>query len=158
VNFGFDRRFGNGACRLFLGLLFFGLPGMLRAQKISVSGSPGLLAITTAVAGSPPTAVSNSTTTYTMSGNPTKNNKIIAQLNAAMPTGVTLSLQLVPPVGATSLGAVALDVVAKDILTNIPANAKGDVLGITYRLSATAAAGIVPLTSRTVTITIVDLP
>jgi hypothetical protein len=151
------RRCQSIACCLAL-LVSSPLAKPLYAQKISVSGSPGTLVITTAVAGQGFTSVSNSSTTYSLTGNPTRINKVIAQLNAPMPGGVTLSLRLVPPSGATSLGSVALDATARDVLTNIPPSAKGDVLAMTYTLSATAAAGVIPLSSRTVTLTIVDLP
>jgi len=78
------------------------------AQTLAVSGSPGLLRISSAIAGSQPTSVSNSTTTYTVStGNPNRTYKITAGLNIAMPPNVTLMATLAAPAGATSLGAVA---------------------------------------------------
>lgn len=145
------------AGRLLLCFALFG-PAAARAQKITVSGSPGLLQISTAVPGLPPTSVSNSTTTYTLSGRIKANNKITAQINSAMPSGVTLALRMAVPSGGTSLGDVALGIVARDILTNFPKGSKGTAFAITYTLSATVAAGVVPLTSRTVTLTIVNLP
>lgn len=152
----------GGRCRrtvLRLALLVLAAaPASAQAQKISVSGSPATLTITTAVTGEAPTSVSSSNTTYSLTGNPTRINKVIGQLNAAMPAGLTLSVTLTPPTGATSPGPVALSTVARDLLTNIPPSAKGDVLAITYTLQAAAAAGIVPLSSRTVTLTIIDLP
>ena len=58
------------------------------AQTVGVSGNPGLLRVSTAVAGSEPIAVSNSSTTYTVT-TPQANRlyKIIARLSAPMPVG-----------------------------------------------------------------------
>lgn len=131
-----------------------------QATSLTVSGNPGLLRISAAVAGGQPVSVTNATTSYTMSTplNP-KNRvyKITAELDAAMPVGTTLEATFAPPPGATSYGAVALDVTARDVVTNI-ANDLTSTRGITYRFSATAAAGVIPVTSRTVTITITRGP
>jgi len=130
------------------------------AQTIAVSGSPALLRISTAVSGSAPTSVTNATTTYTVTtpfaGNPTY--KVTAQLNAEMPAGTTLTATFAAPaIGGTSTGAVALDMTARDMVTGIPKKAN-NTQGITYTFSATAAAGVVPFTSRTVTLTILVFP
>ena len=130
----------------------------LSAQTIAVSGTPGLLRISTAVAGSQPVGVSNATTTYTVT-TPQQNRtyRITARLDAPMPSGVTLAATLAAPPGSTSLGAVALDATNRDVVTGIRRNAN-TTRGITYQLSATVAAGVVPLSSRTVTLTIVQEP
>jgi hypothetical protein len=70
-----------------------------------------------------------------------------------MPAGVTLSVNLAAPTGATSAGAQALGTTAVDVVTGITKIAQG-TLGVTYTLSATASAGVVSSTSRTVTYTI----
>jgi hypothetical protein len=128
------------------------------AQTIAVSGNPGLLRVTTAIAGSEPVAVSNSTTTYTVTTpNPNRVHKVVAQLNAAMPTGLTLAATLDPPPGATSLGPIALDMTARDVVTAIPKNTNSTQL-ITWTLTASVLAGVVPPTSRIVTLTIVRGP
>jgi hypothetical protein len=44
------------------------------------------------------------------------------------------------------------------VVINVDAQKKGVTRGITYTLSATPAAGVVPLQSRTVTLTIVSMP
>ena len=123
-----------------------------------MSGNPGLLRVSNAVAGSEPVAVSNSATTYTVT-TPGANrlHKVTAQLNAAMPAGLTLTATFAPPPASTSLGPVALDMTARDVVTNIPRNTNA-TQGITYTLAATAAAGVVPPTSRIVTLTIVRAP
>lgn len=141
--------------------LFALLPGagaVARAQTLAVSGSPGLLRVTTAIAGSEPIAVSNSSTTYTVvTPNPNRLYNITAQLNAPMPLGLTLTGSLQAPPGATSLGPVALDATARNVVTGIPRRTTATA-GITYQLSATVAAGVVPLSTRTVTLTIIQAP
>jgi hypothetical protein len=128
------------------------------AQTISVSGNPGLLRISSAIAGSEPIAVSDAATTYTVvTGNPNRLHKVTARLSAPMPVGVTLTAALAAPPGATSLGPVPLDGVARDVVTDIPRRTTA-TQAITYTLSATVAAGVIPNSSRTVTLTIVQQP
>ena len=128
------------------------------AQTLSASGNPALLRVNTAVAGSEPIAVSNSSTSYTVTTpNPNRPHNITAQIDANMPVGITLTVSLAAPPGATSLGPIALDVTARDVVTGIPRRANS-THGITYQLAATVQAGVVPLSSRTVTLTIVQAP
>lgn len=130
----------------------------LGAQTIAVSGTPGLLRVSTAVAGSQPVAVSNATTTYTVTTpQPNRTYRISARLDAPMPLGLTLTATLAAPPGSTSLGAVALDATDRDVVTGIRRNTN-TTRSITYQLSATVDAGVVPLSSRTVTLTIVQEP
>lgn len=129
-----------------------------RAQSVSVSGNPGLLRVSTAIAGSEPLSVSNATTTYTVTtGNPNRPHRITARLSVPMPVGVTLTASLAAPPGATSLGPVALDATDRDVVLDIPRRTDA-TQSITYMLSATVAAGVVPTSSRTVTFTIVQQP
>ena len=128
------------------------------AQTVNVSGNPGLLRISTAIAGSEPIAVSNSGTTYTVTtGNPNRPHKIMARLSAPMPVGVTLTASLAAPPGATSLGPIALDAIDRDVVLDIPRRTTA-TQAITYALSATVAAGVIPNSSRTVTLTLVQQP
>lgn len=128
------------------------------AQTIAVSGNPGLLRISAAVAGSQPTSVTNGSTTYTVTTPaPNRTYKVTAQLNAAMPSGVTLTATFAAPPGATSLGPVALGVTALDVVTGVPRNTNS-TQSITYQLGAAVSAGVVTLSSRTVTLTIVRFP
>lgn len=149
----FSRRGWLGAVLLFMG------SRAAFAQTLAVSGSPaGLLRISSAVAGSQPISVSNATTTYTVVTPPANRlYNVTARLNAAMPTGVTLTATLAAPAGATSLGPVALDATARNVVTGITRNTTA-TQGITYQLSATVLAGVVPNSSRTVTLTIVQAP
>ena len=139
-------------------LMLIASTGAVGAQTISVSGNPGLLRISSAIAGSQPISVSTATTTYTVvTPGPNRTYAVTMQLNANMPAGVTLTATLAAPPGATSLGAVALDVTARNMVTGIPRNTNS-TQGIAYALSATAAAGVIANSSRTVTLTILRFP
>lgn len=129
------------------------------AQTLTTAGTPGLLRVSSAVAGSEPIAVSTSGGTYSITTpNPNRQYAITGQINSNMPAGVTLTVTLAAPgQGSVSLGAVALDVTARNLVTGIKKNSTA-TQSITYQLTATAAAGVVPLSSRTVTLTIIQFP
>jgi hypothetical protein len=130
------------------------------AQTFSVSsGTLAKMTITTAVAGSQPTSVTNTATTYNVRVRSWQGIKhITAQIDLAMPAGTTLQLSMVPPAGATSPGLVTLTTTAQSIVNNI-ANVNPTVtLPITYKFSATAAAGVVATFTRRVTLTMVTGP
>lgn len=127
------------------------------AQTLSVSGSPPALVVSTAVAGAQPVAVTDASTTYTTSALFLATKKITGQLNANMPAGVTLTIALVAPSGATSNGTVTLDNTPRDLVVNI-SNLIPATNPITYVLSATVSAGVIPSSSRTVTLTLVNYP
>src|SRR5437764_5519995 len=126
------------------------------AQTMAVSGNPASLHITAAVAGSQPTSVTNAVTTYTVT-TPAANKtwRITAQLNVAMPTDVTLTGTFAAPPGATSVGAVALDLTARNVVTGIPKNTNA-TQGITYQLSALVTAGVIASSTRTLTLTVIQ--
>ncbi|HST63326.1 MAG TPA: hypothetical protein VLK84_31740 [Longimicrobium sp.] len=119
-------------------------------DQISVSGSPSLV-VNTATAGSALTSASASGT-YAVTTNGT-GRKITASLDSNMPSGVTLTVSLGAPTGASSAGTVTLSTTAQDVVTGITTvNESG--LSIGYGLSATVAAGVVPAGNKTVTYTI----
>ena len=121
-------------------------------NELSVSGSSASLTVNSATAGSAPNAVTDTTTTYAITTNET-NRKITGAIDTAMPSGVTLSVTLGAPTGATSLGKQALGTSAVDLVNSISTlNESGKA--ITYELSATSAAGVVASASKTVTLTI----
>lgn len=119
-------------------------------NQIAFTGSPSLV-INTAAAGADPNSVT-AAVTWAVTSNQS-NAKITASLNAALPTDVVLRVDLEAPAGATSAGAQALGTTSVDLVTGITRVAQG-ALGVTYTLSATAAAGVVASTTRTVTYTI----
>jgi hypothetical protein len=124
-------------------------------NQISVTGSPSLI-INSASAGGAPTAATASAS-YDITTNGT-NEKITAQLDTDMPTGVTLSASLAAPSTGTSAGAKSLSqTTAQDMVTGISTESQTG-LAINYTLNATAAAGVVPAGTRTVTYTITAGP
>ena len=82
-----------------------------------------------------------------------------AATNAHGTVGPTLSATFAAPTGsqATSSGAIPLDVTARTMVYNIKKNFSGTA-AITYQFDATVAAGVVPSTTRTVTLTITTYP
>jgi hypothetical protein len=121
-------------------------------NELSVSSPSVSLVVNSATAGSAPNAATSSSTSYAITTNES-GRKIVGALNSDMPTGVTLSVTLGAPTGATSLGKVALGSTAIDLVTGISTlNETGK--SIAYELAATSAAGVVPSASKTVTLTI----
>jgi hypothetical protein len=121
-------------------------------NELSVSAATASLTVNSATAGSAPSAVTDSTTTYAVTTNET-NRKITGAINTNMPSGVTLSVTLGAPTGATSTGKQALSTAAADLVTGISSlNESGK--SIEYELAATTAAGVVPSATKTVTLTI----
>ncbi|MGH7678987.1 MAG: hypothetical protein ACRENU_11010 [Gemmatimonadaceae bacterium] len=119
-------------------------------NQIAFAGAPSLV-INTATAGSNPTDATAGATwavTTNQSGA-----RITASIGSNMPAGLTLSVNLAAPAGATSTGAQTLTTVAVDVVTGITQQAQGG-LAATYSLSATPAAGVVASSTRTVTYTI----
>lgn len=119
-------------------------------NQIAFSGSPSLV-INTATAGSAPTAAS-AAATWSVTTNQT-GAKITASIGSAMPAGLTLQVDLSAPGGATGAGFQTLSTTAVDVVTGITKLSQS-ALSVSYSLSATAAAGVVSSTSRTVTYTI----
>ncbi len=122
-------------------------------NQMSVSGNPGALVISTATAGSAPTDATDATTTWAVTTNQT-GTKVTAAIDLAMPSGVTLKVNLGAPTGATSAGSVSLGTTAVDLVTGIT-KLNASAKTVTYTLSATPAAGVVASASRTVTYTVV---
>jgi hypothetical protein len=119
-------------------------------NQIAFSGSPSLV-ISTATAGSAPTSATASAT-WAVTTNQTSS-KITASIASNMPSGLTLSVDLSAPAGGSSAGAKALSTTAVDLVTGITKLAQNGI-AVGYTLDATAAAGVVSSTSRTVTYTI----
>lgn len=132
-------------------LIIYAFP--LFSDSITISTNPGTLSITTATAGSNPLPVSDSLTTYSVTTTNVVRN-ITGKINTNMPTGLTLSVQLVAPLGASSAGSQAMSSTAANLVTSIPKNTVGALLGITYTLTATAAAAPTASSTRTLTLTL----
>lgn len=127
--------------------------------KISTSGNPGALTISNGTAGSDNlTAVSDNSTTYSITQNFGNTVKITANLDAALASGYTLSINLASTKG-TSVGAVdisnATSGSASDVVTGIARGADaGQAIGYTF--GAAASAGTLASTTRTVTLTLTN--
>jgi len=124
--------------------------------KIAVSGNPGALSITEGVAGlNQLTSVSDNSTTYGITQNVANTVKISAQLSAALPAGFTLRLQLASTKG-TSAGLVDISSGSSvDVVTAIARGADANQT-VSYTFSATADAGTLAPTVRTVTLTLTN--
>jgi hypothetical protein len=118
-------------------------------NSISVTGSPSLV-ISAANAGSAPTSVT-ANATYSITTNEV-GQKVTASIDSDMPSGVTLSVLLGAPTGA-SASSQSLSEIAADVLTGVSTLSEAG-LSMEYTLAATAAAGVVAADSRTVTYTI----
>jgi hypothetical protein len=121
-------------------------------NEISVSGNPGDLVVNSATAGSEPNEDTDNSTNWAITTNQTAR-KITGSINTAMPTNVTLEINLTAPTGGVSENDVSLSATDADLVTSIETVAESG-LTITYTLSATVAAGVVPQAQKTVTITL----
>lgn len=136
------------------GLLLYGSRPAAAQQVLSPAGP---IVVASAVAGSQPTPVVSAAPGYSGGVPFVGQKKIVAQLNANTPAGVTLAVRITGGSSGTSLGYVGLDISARDVVI---ATTPGfySTVNISYTLSATVTAGVVASTSRTVTFTLLDYP
>jgi hypothetical protein len=106
-------------------------------NQISFTGSPSLT-IATLPTGGGSTTATDATSTWAITSNQT-GSKVTGSLSAAMPSNLTLAVQLGAPTGATSTGMTTLTTAPVDLVTGI-SNAASSGLAVTYHLTATAAA------------------
>ena len=118
-------------------------------NQIAVRGAPALTIH--AIPGQTATATSN-VSTWSVTTNQT-GAKVTAALAAPMPSGLTLSLALTPPSGATSTGLQTLATEPVDVVTNVSRLSAAD-LPMTYQLQANVDAGTTLSGTRAVTLTI----
>ena len=123
-------------------------------NEIDVSGNPGALIVSSATAGSEPSAATDATTSYSITTNGS-NKKITGILDSAMPTNTSLGVTLTAPTGGSSAGQVTLSATAQDLVTGISTLAESG-LTISYEFSANAAAGVIASAQKTVTFTVAD--
>lgn len=131
--------------------IFFAVPTLVSAQSsanhnvnvnvqaisvISVAAGP-TIQISTATAGSQPDSNTGSSSYAITTNGATK--KITASTDVAMPTGLTLSLNMTAPTGGTSAGAVALSTTAADMVTGISKKAESGI-AMSYSAAATVDA------------------
>ena len=121
-------------------------------SQISVTNEdPGSLVITGATPGLAPTEDDLSAGTYAITNN-AGTKKITAAIDSAMPSGVTLEVELQAPAGASTTRS-ELSTSSANVVTAI-GNVSESGKTITYYLNATAAAGAVSPAEKTVTFTI----
>jgi hypothetical protein len=144
---------------LVLGLLsFVSRPATAQYVSLQITTSPSAMVINSVpAAGMQPSSKTDASTSYRLTSLLAPDKKITAHLNAPMPTGMTLTATLAAAGGGTSTGPIALDATARNMVVNI-GSALFSTSTITYVLSATVAAGVVPSQSRTVTFTILNYP
>jgi hypothetical protein len=118
---------------------------------MTLSGDPQVLIIRSAIAGFSPDPAQDGGTVYSIEVAETSD--IVAQLDGAMPPGVTLRISLETPTGATGTGTVSLSTAPQALVRSIPPGTY-TALGIVYELSATVAAGVVSLDARQVVFTV----
>jgi hypothetical protein len=125
------------------------------AQTISVSGSPGTIRVSTAIAGGVPATVIENTTTYTVSTpNSGTERRIRVKLNSALPAGVTLTVSCQAPPNAVSTGTITLTTANQDLVMGIDKNTNVSGLTITYTLTAPLSVGVMSSQTRNVTFTV----
>lgn len=118
--------------------------------------SVGPLTISTATAGAQPNAVTGSTafsTTLAFSGQM----RVNASLNLNMPANTTITVRVSAPSGGTSLGNVILDTTPRDVVIAATPVFFTNVT-LLYTFTGTVAAGVLPITMRTVTFTLLPYP
>jgi len=127
--------------------------------KISTSGNPAALTVTTGTAGTDAlTSVSDNSTTYSITQNYGNAVKITANLDAALQSGYTLTVNLASSKG-TSAGTIDIsNATSGSALSAVTSINRGADAGqtITYTFSALASAGMLTSTTRTVTLTLTN--
>jgi hypothetical protein len=116
----------------------------------------GPITVNSAVAGSQPipkTGTTNYSTVLAFFGQM----QVLASLNSNMPTNTTLACKLTAPSGGTSLGNVNLDVTPRPLVIAATPPFFTNVT-ILYTFTPTVLAGVIPVTSRTVTFTLATYP
>jgi len=127
--------------------------------KIAVSADPGALTISNGTAGVDAlTPATDNSTTYSITQNVGNTVKITAYMDAVLPAGYTLTLDMASTKGS-SAGSTdisnATSGSAVDIVTAINKGADAGQ-GISYSFSANASAGTLSSTTRTVTLTLTN--
>lgn len=113
---------------------------------------PASLTISSATAGGQPTAVSDQSARYSVTA-ATGQMKISGKLLVAPPAGVTITITLSAPTGAVSLGTVVLSNSDQPLVRYIPVGQYSN-MSVTFTLSASVSAGVVPYSASDVILTL----
>lgn len=120
---------------------------ILAESDISFSGNPAAFNVTPG--NSPQT---NNSTTYGVITNQSSQ-KVSALYSPALPSGISLAVNLAAPTGATSLGSITLSTSSQNLVTGITqVNQSG--LTVTYSVSVTPTATVASSIQTTITYTI----
>jgi hypothetical protein len=127
--------------------------------RITTSGNPAPLTITTGTAGSDNlTAVTDNSTTYSITQNYGNTVRISANLDTPLPAGYNLEIALASTLG-TSAGVVDLSNSTSGSAVNVVTSVqRGADAGqsITYKFSALASAGTMSSSAKIVTFTLTN--
>jgi hypothetical protein len=134
------------------GLLLLG-GSRARAQALPPVGP---LTVNSATAGSQPNAATGNSF-YSANLVFFGQQKVTGYINSNMPANTTLSVRLTAPSGGTSLGNVNLDTTPRDLVIAATQVFFTNVT-ILYTFRPTVLAGVIPVTSRTVTFTLANYP
>jgi hypothetical protein len=127
---------------------------VLPMSEIAVSGNPPPFVIAPATAGKDTYMLQDSSTTYSITTLGAQR-KITGKIDAELPRGTKLMVNLAAPSGCASLGEITLTTSPANLVTGIGGR-QGKNYPITYTFMATPEAGTVPPSTRTVTFTITD--
>ncbi len=134
-------------------LLLLLIPFIAHASSITFSGNPQPLLVSQAQAGSQPNSVIDTSTTYTLEVSKGPRASISASLNSSLPDNTTLNVTFAAPPKSTSTPSVYLTTTPQVLVSGIKPGTYSNLL-VTYEYLATVAAGVVPLSSKTVILTI----
>lgn len=123
-------------------------------NELSIDNGGVSLFVNTAGAGSELDAATG-TATYDVTTNGS-DMKIVAQLESDMPTGTSFMIQVSAPKGGASSGEKTLNSGDATVLVMGINRVAEQGMDITYRFSATVAAGIIPQTTNIVTFTLTE--
>jgi hypothetical protein len=123
--------------------------------KLGVSGNPGSLVISDAVAGVTEMSVQDNSSAYNLTTN-LDNMKIVASIDNPMPAGTRLMMNLASSNGISAgLVDVSNATLPVNVVTGIGRGAQASQT-IAYVFSADAEAGGIPSQTRTITLTLTN--
>jgi|GEM_PF-3555734 len=111
---------------------------LFSVNTISVSGSPSVLSVNSAIAGVTPLPVTNTQTSCSINVDVGTGRTITAHLDSELTSGAILKVSMEAPSGAISSGSVQMSSVAKNLVTSIDQGAFSNLL-ITYTLISNLA-------------------
>lgn len=140
--------------RAVLALAALLLPAAAPAQSITASPAGVTIQVTAGGgAGQQPPAVTESSGRLSCQTLQLATWRIRARLGSTLPSGVTLRVRVEPVAPAVSSGEITLSTTDADVVTNIGTGANCNNFVVTYRLVATAGAGVIASTPATIVYT-----